>query len=136
MKPSYALVALTAVVGLLVGAVLMNVLRPPVEPAPPSKLIDGRYLLVEGPDGHWIYEKGEKGLTVRAKELSPMGLAAIWGLQGKFVPASVNVGGETLVNIPATQYSTETGAFQVVHTFYRFVEDKLVEVKLEAAKRP
>lgn len=125
---------LVAVASLLAGAFLMVLARPAPAIPPASELIGGKYLVVEGEDGHWIYEKGENGLTVRVKELSPEGLSSIWGLQGEFVPYSVELGGTTLLNIPATQYSTETGSFQVMHRFYRYVEDKLVEVKLEPMK--
>jgi hypothetical protein len=125
---------LAAAVGLVVGALLIVVLRPAQGPSSPPELIGGKYLVIQKPDGHWVYEVGEQGLAVRVKELSPAGLESIWGLQGEFRPYSVEMGGATLLNVPATQYSTETGAFQVMHRFYRLAEEKLVEVKLEAAK--
>ena len=127
---------IAVVAALLVGAFLMYMLRPAPETAAPSELVDGKYLVVEGTDGHWIYEKGDKGLTVRVKEMAPQGLGAIWGLQGKFLPYAVEVGGVSLVNVPATAYSTETGAFQVIHRFYKYEGDKLVEVSMEALKAP
>lgn len=127
MKASYLL---AGAVGLVVGALLMAVLRPATEPG----LIDGKYLVVKEPDGHWVYEAGEQGLTVRVKQMSAAGLQAIWGLQGEFRPYSVEMGGATLLNVPVTQYSTESGAFQVVHRFYRLAEDKLVEVNLDSPK--
>lgn len=129
MKASHLL---AAAAGLAVGALLMVVLRP--AGAPPSRLIDGKYLVVETPDGHWVYEAGEQGFAVRIKGFSPAGLQAIWGLQSQFKPYTVEMGGATLLNVADTQYSAETGAFGVMHRFYRLVEDKLVEVKLEPLK--
>jgi hypothetical protein len=127
MKASYLA---AGAVGLVIGALLMAVLRPAKEPG----LIDGKYLVVQEPDGHWVYEAGEQGLTVRVKQMSATGLQAIWGLQGQFKPYSVEMGGVTLLNVSDTAYSTESGTFQVMHRFYRLAEEKLVEVKLEAAK--
>lgn len=138
MKPIQLVAA--AIIGLLVGAVLVILLRPASEPAPEpprgSELIDGKYLLVEESGGHWIYEKAKDGWEVRVKQLSPEGLQAIWGLQGQFLPYAIDSGSGVLINVPATQYSTETGTFQVIHRFYRYQEDKLVEVNLEATQRP
>ncbi len=126
---------LALAIGLFVGGFLVVLLRPAPEPTLPSEdLIDGRYLIVEGADGHWIYEKGENGLEVKIKELSPSGLQAIWGLQSKYLPHSVETSDGLLVNVPATRYSTETGTFQVVHKFYRHADSKLVEVEMEVLK--
>ena len=134
MKLSHIVIGAVA---LLVGAFLVVMIRPTTQASPTAQLVDGKYLVVEGPDGHWVYEKTENGFVVRIKELSPSGLQAIWGLQSKYLPHAVDLGGGTsLVNVPATQYSTETGSFQVLHRFYRFLDDKLVEVKMEGLKAP
>jgi hypothetical protein len=125
MKASYLA---AGAVGLVIGALLMVVLRPA------TGLIDGKYLVVQEPDGHWVYEAGDEGLTVRVKQMSATGLQAIWGLQGQFKPYSVEMGGVTLLNVSDTAYSTESGTFQVMHRFYRLADDKLVEVKLEPLK--
>jgi hypothetical protein len=136
MKANYLLV-LTVLVSVLAGAFLASQMQPAPAPAEPaSGLIDGKYIVVDNESGHWVYEVSDKGLTPRVKDMSPTGLASIWELQGKFVPYAVDVGGVALLNVPSTAYSTETGAFQVIHSFYKMDGDKLVEVELQARPRP
>jgi len=127
---------LAVVASLLAGAALMYLLRPAPESPSAAGQSDEKYVVVESEGGHWIYEKTEEGLVVRVKELGPDGLGAIWGLQAKFLPYTVDIGGTTFVNVPATAYSTETGAFQVIHRFYKHADDKLVEVQMEGLPAP
>jgi len=128
------------VVGVIVGAAALYLFQP--EPAPPAAaptgLVDGKYLVVDGESGHWIYRVGDKGLELQVKEWSAAGLHEIWELQSAYMPVAVDVGAEKLVNVPTTRYSTETGAFNVVHTFYRWEDGKLVRVPMEdpAAAQP
>ncbi len=115
--------------GLVVGGVLVFVLRGC--PKAPGNLVDGKYLVVECPSGHWVYEASATGLKLVAKELSPEGLTAIWELQGAYQPKSILSGTEEILHLPNTRYSTETGSFQVVHKFYRMKDDKLVEIHMD-----
>lgn len=121
--------------GLLLGAGAFALLRPS-PPPPPAELIDGKHLVVRGEDGHWIYERTDSGFKVIVKELSPQGLRAIWELQRDYVPALLGSGAGELLSVPATQYSTETGQFRVVHHFYQLKDGKLVEVPMESAPAP
>ena len=137
-----------AAVSLLVSALLVIVIRPSpcpdaatierlrakVESAPQATLLEGKYLVIEDSGGHWVYEKTPDGWAVKIRGLGPEGLAAIWELQAKFNPYSIDSGSGMLINFPVYQYSTETGQFQVVHRFFRYHEDKLVEVQLVPAK--
>lgn len=123
-------------IGLVVGAAALYVAGPCSRSASKSALVDGKYLVVQSASGHWIYEKGDAGLKLVGKEMSPEGLHAIWELQGSYMPQSLSVGGDTVLSIPSTRYSTETGLFQVVHKIYRRVEGKLVELPMESAPGP
>ena len=135
MKPQVFF--LTLIGGIVVGAVLVHFLVRPATSSPgPGGLVDGKYLVVESEDGHWIYERTDQGFRVVTKEISPAGLSAIWALQGDYTPASLTVGGEELLSVPSTMYSTETRSFQVIHRFYRIVNGKLQEVPMEEAATP
>jgi len=126
-----SIIALVA--GLIVGAALLYLLQPAAAETPDG-LVDGKYLVVEAESGHWIYESTDEGLKLLAKEWSADGLSAIWELQSEYTPEAVEVSGTKLVSVPATRYSTETGAFQVVHNFYRIDGDKLVLVPMDNAQ--
>ena len=133
-----------AAVGLLVGALLVIVIRPGTVPgphrvdvhesAPQTTLVDGKYLVIEDAGGHSVYEKTADGWIIKIRQQSPEGLAAIWALQAKFNPYSIDTGSGMLINVPSYAYSTESGQFQVVNKFFRYHEDKLVEVQLAPTK--
>lgn len=129
MKPLPALLVLVA--GVVIGGVLLQFLRPASAAASNATLVGGRYLVVEGPDGHWIYEPTPGGLSVLAKEVSPAGLGAIWQVQGDYQPAALDLGEQHLLTVPNTMYSTVNGAFNVVHKFYRLAPEGLVEVPIQ-----
>ena len=125
-----SLLALAA--GVLIGAAAMMVFGPaPAAGDQDDGLIDGKYLVVQGESGHWVYEATPDGMKVVLKEFTPDGLTSIWSLQGEFQPQVLDTQDGSLVNVPATSYSTETGALQLQHRFYRLTEGKLVEVEIE-----
>jgi hypothetical protein len=96
-------------------------------------LVDGKYLVVQGPSGHWIYEAGgANGLKLVGQEVSPEGLHALWELQSDYQPKSMLSGAEEIIYLPYTRYSTDTRSFQVVHKFYSKQDGKLVEVPMES----
>ncbi len=50
--------------------------------------------------------------------------------------ASIATGSGEVILVPATSYSTDTGAFRVTHSFYQFKEGKLVEIPMDAVPPP
>jgi hypothetical protein len=134
MKSPYFL--LTLLGGIVLGGLLVYLARPCATTAAGSRLVDGRYLVVETDTGHWIYDMSGEQPKAALSEITPEGLSAIWKLQGDYLPASLSVGGEQLLSVPSTRYSTETRSFQVLHKFYRLQDQKLVEVPMESVPAP
>jgi hypothetical protein len=128
--------------GLLIGGFVVMVVRLGAQAAPapmPTRdvdLVDGKYLVLHSDYGNWVYEKTDAGFKPVIKELSPLGLQSIWGLQGAYKPQSIGTAKGEVLYVPYTSYSTETGSFNTQHKFFHMTDAGLVEVPLTTAPTP